>query len=98
MDSELTSSDGIKSRHAWIVEGGQQIEAYVEKQIWTFTYENTFSCIHTENELIGMSTLFYANWGWGGYKDGYFGFSFLRPNGYTNSIFKGAIINIKPQK
>ena len=98
ISSELTDKDGKKGRHAWIVEGGEQYTGYIEKQVWTFTYEKTFSCIHHEEELIDTGTLFYANWGWGGDKDGFFGFSLLKPAGYTNSVFKSALVNIKPKK
>ena len=96
--SELIESDGTHSRHAWIIEGGEQRQSFIETQVWTFTYQDTFACIHTEDNLTDMSTLFYANWGWGGYGDGFYGFSLLKPdNSYQKNTIDGAIINIRPQ-
>lgn len=96
--SSLVNAKGQESSHAWVVEGAILRESYIETQVWTFNYERAFSCIHKEDTLISSSTLSFANWGWGGKYDAYYGLKLMKPEIYSGNKIESAIINIKPNR
>ena len=77
--------------HAWVIEGPKIYSGYREIEIWTFTYQETFSCIYHEEEDPYEMRLFYANWGYPKWKitepegpgnsyNGYYSFTSMLPS------------------
>lgn len=71
--------------HLWIIEGSETDNFKTEYEIWSFTSEDVFECISGGDVSQTYIQLYYANWGWGGDCNGYFGnIRNLIPNGYSS--------------
>ncbi|MBO5268436.1 MAG: C10 family peptidase [Muribaculaceae bacterium] len=100
---EGVKNDGSKTGgdHSWIVEGGLNIETHIQTEVWTFTNESEFACIHNElGDISSTTQLFYVNWGWGDGTKAYYNLDMMIPShrNINSNTIKSAIINIKPNK
>lgn len=97
--------------HAWVIEGPKIYNSYREIEIWTFTYQDTFSCVYHEESDPTELRLLYANWGYDGEYNGYYSFSSMLPcrpkqksndnkleYKYNNVRLTEAMTSIRPNK
>ena len=100
--TERTDNGTKNIGHVLLVEGPKIFESYREIEIWTFTYQETFSRIYHEEADYGSSMLFYINWG---YKrignNGYYVLNGLKPTQenqvVSNAVIEDGIVNIRPK-
>lgn len=90
---------GDRVGHAWVASGGEYIGGLTQDEVWTFTGRNKFECIHKYNVNPTYTYYLYMNWGWGGYRDGYYIDNPLNvPNSTSVAGNREMLYNITPNR
>lgn len=74
--------------HQWIVCGRLGGSYYTKYELYTFTGETAFENVWNYETTVSHVNMYYMNWGWEGYNNGYFNVSAMRLPGYNERISK----------